>query len=114
MQTDGYSGYNFLDRRQGIVLIGCWGLSRRGFMDVIKAQGKNRKNGAADKALSYIRKMYKFEREAKKNALSFEQIYQMRQEEVKPLLEDFKKWLNKKVIQTPAQGLPGKAVTPTL
>ncbi len=114
VQTDGYSGYNFLDHRQGILHIGCWAHSRRGFMDVVKAQGKNRKSGAADKALSYIKKLYKFEREAKKKNLSFEQIYQMRQEEVKPILDDFKKWLCKKVTQTPAKGLLGKAVTYTL
>jgi transposase len=53
-------------------------------MDVVKAQGKNRKSGAADKALSYIKKLYKLEKEAKKKNLSFEQIYEMRQEEVKP------------------------------
>ena len=110
VQTDGYSGYNFLDRRQGIDHIGCWAHCRRGFMDVIKAQGKNRKSGAADKALSYIKRLYRFEREAKRKGFSFEQIYQMRQEQVKPILDDFKKWLGKKVTQTPPQGLLGKAV----
>ena len=114
VQTDGYSGYNFLDHRQGVLHIGCWAHSRRKFMDVVKAQGKNRKSGAADKALSYIKKLYKLEKEAKKKDLSFEQIYQMRQEEVKPTLDDFKKWLSKKVTQTPAQGLLGKAVSYTL
>ena len=31
VQTDGYSGYDFLDSRQGIVHIGCWAHARRKF-----------------------------------------------------------------------------------
>ena len=56
VQTDGYSGYNFLDYDDKIRHIGCWAHARRKFMDVIKAQGKKRKSGTGDRALSYIRK----------------------------------------------------------
>jgi transposase len=35
----------------------------------------------------------------------------MRQEEAKPILENFKKWLSKKSLQTPPKGLLGKAVS---
>ncbi|MBT8359689.1 MAG: IS66 family transposase [Deltaproteobacteria bacterium] len=114
VQTDGYSGYDFLDRRDGILHIGCWAHARRKFMDVIKAQGKNRKSGSADKALSYIKKLYRLEQEAQRDELPTDQIYRMRQEKALPILEDFKKWLGKKATQTPPQGLLGKAVSYTL
>jgi transposase len=111
VQTDGYSGYNFLDHDTNIRHIGCWAHARRKFMDVIKAQGKNRKGGSADKALSYIKKLYKLEKEARKKGLAPEEIYQMRQDKAKPILDDFKKWLLKKSVQTPPKGLLGKAVS---
>jgi transposase len=114
VQTDGYSGYAFLDHEKGIRHIGCWAHARRKFMDVIKAQGKKRKAGAADKALSYIRKLYRLEQDAHKDELTFEEIFQMRQEKAKPILDKFKKWLVRKSVQTPPKGLLGKAVSYTL
>lgn len=114
VQTDGYSGYNFLDHDENIRHIGCWAHARRKFTDVIKAQGKNRKNGSADKALSYIKKLYRLEQEARKKELAPAEIYQMRQEKAKPILDDFSKWLAKKSVHTPPKGLLGKAVSYTL
>jgi transposase len=114
VQTDGYSGYYFLDHIKEIRHIGCWAHARRKFTDVTKAQGKNRKAGAADMALLYIKKLYSLERKAKNGECSPEQIYRMRQEEARPILDDFEKWLKKKKSQTPPKGLLGKAVAYTL
>ena len=114
VQTDGYSGYDFLDHAEDIRHIGCWAHARRKFMDVIKAQGKNRKSGSADKALSYIKKLYKLEKEARTKEFSSEEIYRMRQDKAKPILDDFNKWLSKKSVQTPPKGLLGRAVSYTL
>lgn len=114
VQSDGYSGYDFLDHETEIRHIGCWAHARRKFNDVVKAQGKNRKHGAADMALSYIRKLYAFEKEASKQKLSSDEIYKMRQKKAKPLLENFYEWLSKKKLQTPPKGLLGKAVSYTL
>ncbi|HHJ19495.1 MAG TPA: IS66 family transposase [Gammaproteobacteria bacterium] len=114
VQTDGYKGYDFLDHSKGVRHIGCWAHARRKFMDVIKAQGKNRKAGAGDRALSYIKKLYRLEKYARKNGLSPEEIYSIRQKEAKPILDDFEKWLARKKLQTPPKGLLGKAITYTL
>ena len=111
VQTDGYSGYDFLDHKNGIQHIGCLAHARRKFMDVIKAQGKNRKTGSADKAMSYFKKLYKIEKEAREKELSPEKILQIRQDQAMPILDDFKKWLSKKQLQTPPKGLLGKAVS---
>jgi len=115
VQTDGYSGYDFLDHERDIRHIGCWAHARRKFMDVIKAQGKKRKKtGSADVALQYIRKLYRIEKEARNKNLSAEEIYRERQERSKPLLEEFRQWLSKRSLQTPPKGLLGKAMSYTL
>ncbi len=114
VQTDGYSGYNFLDHDENIRHLGCWAHARRKFMDVIKAQGKNRKSGSGDKALSYIKKLYKLEKEARTKEFSPAEIYRMRQDQAKPILDDFRKWLSAKSVQTPPKGLLGKAISYTL
>ena len=109
VQTDGYSGYDFLDQKKGIHHLGCLAHARRKFMDVVKAQGKNRKAGSADVALGYIKELYKIEKEG--NDLPFKDMYKLRQEKSKPILEKFHEWLLKKAMQTPPKGLLGKATT---
>ena len=110
VQTDGYSGYDFLDSRQGIVHIGCWAHARRKFQEVNKARGKGHKPGSADVALSYIRKLYRIESIAREQGLSAEEIYAMRQSRAGPILSEFHEWLLKKSAHTPPKGLLGKAV----
>lgn len=39
VQTDGYVGYDFVDRSQKLEHAGCWVHSRRKFLEVIKAKG---------------------------------------------------------------------------
>jgi transposase len=112
VQTDGYSGYDFLDREQEIEHIGCWAHARRKFKDIVKAQGKNRKKtGSADVALSYIGSLYRIEKEAKMNNLKPEEIYQKRQQKSLPILNEFRQWLLKRSTQTPPKGLLGKAIS---
>ncbi len=114
VQTDGYSGYNFLDDMKDVVHIGCWAHARRGFTDVIKSLGKKSKGGSANKALRYIKQLYKLEREAQKRKYSHSAIYRMRQGKAKPILNEFKKWLSKEIQLTPQKGLLGRAIAYTL
>ena len=118
VQTDGYSGYGFLDNFKEILHMGCWAHVRRKFLDVVKAAGKpktGKKNfGNADQALKYIRKLYKIEKDAKNSGLTNENLFKERQEKAKPVLDEFKRWLNAKVEETPPKGLLGKAIAYTL
>ncbi|MFV0439302.1 MAG: transposase, partial [Desulfopila sp.] len=66
--------------------------------------------GSADVAMGYIAKLYALEKEAGRLAYSAEQIVAMRQEKARPILDDFRKWLGQKSLQTPPKGLLGKAV----
>ncbi len=114
VQTDGYVGYDFLDHEEKVRHIGCMAHARRKFMDVIKAQGKDKKNGSAQKALNFIRKLYRIEKEAREEGLSPDELYQVRQKESKPILDQFKNWLDGAVLRTPPKGLLGKAIAYTL
>jgi transposase len=110
VQTDGYSGYGFLDRWDGIHHVACWAHVRRKFVDVTKASSK-KKRGQADKALTFIKKLYKIEKDARTRELTPEELYTERQEKAIPILESFRVWLNQKSIHTPPKGLLGKAIS---
>lgn len=103
VQTDGYAGYGFLDN--SMTHIGCWAHVRRKFFEVTQA---SKTTGSADVALSYIQKLYAIERTI--SSLPYDEIVKTRQEKSVPILNEFKTWLDKKAIQTPASGLLGKAV----
>ncbi len=114
IQTDGYSGYDALGAQKGIMHLGCWAHVRRKFFEVVQARKKNNgqksKTGSGDVALSYIKKLYRIESVAKQEKYSHEQIQKIRQDQAKPILDDFKAWLEKRIVQTPPKGLLGKAI----
>ena len=118
VQTDGYSGYDFIDASTELIHAGCWAHSRRKFMDVLKLQNKAKqtdaKFGHADQAVSYIRQLYAIEREADRDHLSIAQRVSLRQEKAKPIADTFYNWLKGLKSKTPPKGLLGKAVLYTL
>ena len=114
VQTDGFNGYEALGRQPGIILLGCWAHARRKFDKVIKAMGSPRKQSAADQALDYIRQLYGIEKLASQKGLDAERKKQLRQQEAKPILDEFKVWLDEMATKTPPKGLLGKAIGYTL
>ena len=114
VQCDAYSGYDALGRQKGVVLVGCWAHARRKFDEVIKARGGAKRKGSADEALEYIRQLYVVEKKAREAELDPDAIRDLRQLESKPVLDEFKTWLDAKVLVTPPKGLLGKAITYTL
>jgi transposase len=114
VQTDGYAGYDFLDHKKAVRHIGCWAHARRKFTDAARGMGKKRKPGAVDTALKYIKELYAIEKKAKKEKYTPEQIRELRRKEAVPILDAFKKWLEKKKLQTVPKGLLGKAINYTL
>ena len=114
IQTDGYNGYEALGRKNGIELVGCWAHARRKFDKVIKAKANKQKQGAADEAMDFIGRLYKIEKQARKDELNADERRQYRQQEAKPVLDEFIKWLNAKAPATPPKGLLGQAIGYTL
>jgi len=119
VQSDAFSGYECLAEKKGIIQLGCWAHARRYFIDVIKAKKKNRSKrvqpkSLADEALEFIGALYQIEKEAKMKDLDPQEIYQLRQEKAKPVLDEFKIWLTAKQQITPPKGLLGKAINYSL
>jgi len=114
IQTDGYSGYDALGRKNGIELVGCWAHARRKFMKVISAKSGKKKTGIADKASNTIRRLYAIEKQAREKQLAPDAIYRLRQEAAKPILTKFHAWLLIKSDTTPPKGLLGNAIQYTL
>jgi transposase len=91
-QSDGYSGYDAVCQKKGIVHLGCWDHSRRRFVDAQKAQPPSAvKPSKASEALSTIRVLYRIEREIK--ALTAQEKRHQRQLRSVPVLDTFKRWL---------------------
>jgi transposase len=112
LQTDAYEVYERVAAEQpGIILVGCWAHARRRFHDAQKA---SKKAGAATEGLSYIRKLYRIETELRTLELSDESFAEKRRQQVEPVLQAFKAWLDKKAEQVVPSSLVGKAVAYTL
>ncbi|MDP4537592.1 IS66 family transposase [Alkalimonas collagenimarina] len=107
LQVDGYQGYEQTDA----VLAGCWAHARRKFMDAKTIQGKN-KTGKADRALSYIQKLYRVEKRLAGKPV--DELLSARQTESSTIMSEFKEWLEVQAIQVPPTSIIGKAVQYTL
>ena len=111
LQTDGYAGYGEVGSLPGIVHVGCWAHVRRKFDEAAKA---SKKSGSAHEALARIGKIYRVERDLRAPELSPEAFVQNRKDQVLPILQDFRQWLETKALQVPPSVLLGKAVNYTL
>ena len=111
LQTDGYEGYGEVGSLPGIVHVGCWAHVRRKFDEAAKS---SKKSGSAQEALARIGKIYRVERDLRAQTLSVEAFVQNRKDQVLPILQDFKEWLETKALQVPPSALLGKAVNYTL
>ena len=116
LQTDGYEGYTALGQEPGIEHVGCWAHARRKFDEALRGQGKSRKKRAkpaakeskARQGLSQIQRLYGLER--KLVDATPEQRCEARQEQMAPLLEKLRAWLDASLPSVPPQSLTGKAL----
>lgn len=120
VQSDGYKVYDFLNNKDTvpeewskITHIGCWAHARRKFFDVRKGK-KYKKPGLADKILGYIAEIYKFEKQAREDDLSPEEITDLRQKKTKPVVNKIKTVLDDNVGLVPSGSTLGKAFQYTL
>ena len=108
--VDGYKGYN---KVKNIILSACWAHARRAFVDALKALPKNiSKDNIAltisNKGLEYCDKLFEIERLLKE--FTPELRYEERLKRSKPLLEEFKVWLDYYYIRTLPKSPAGKAI----
>jgi transposase len=107
VQVDGYPGYDQLGEQPGIILLGCLAHVRRKFFDLKKAC-KN--SPSATQALGFISRLYAVEHKADAEKLSAADRKKLREKLSGPILESFKKWLDKQQAAAPPKSLLGKAV----
>ncbi|GAD89183.1 putative transposase [Vibrio halioticoli NBRC 102217] len=103
--SDGYSAY---DKLEDVTQAACMAHVRRKFTEAQKAS-PSKKAGKAEKALNFIGKLYGIEKNAKE--LDAQSRYQLRQQEAKPILDEFKQWLDAQNVLP--KGLLGKAISYT-
>jgi transposase len=107
VQTDGYGGYDAVCRREGLVHVGCWAHTRRGFTDAKKKSSKN--SESANEILALIGRLYAAERE--RDRFNDEQEFALwRREQVEPVLSKIRMWLDSKSQQVPPSLALGQAV----
>ena len=107
LQVDGYAGYE----QTKATLAGCFAHARRKFIEVQRAQVKG-KTGKANWAISHIRKLYRIESEIKDKDPAEKQAQRL--VKAKPLLDQFKSWLDKSALQVPPKSAVGKAIAYSL
>lgn len=113
--TDGLQQYHLVaEKLADVTNANCWAHARRGFADAVKIADKKDpkavKNSVAYQALEKIGEFYNADTELKE--LSSEERLQKRQEKIKPLVEDFLKWVKKQVAEcsVPPKSKTGEAL----
>lgn len=92
LHCDGHSAYDgYAKVNPAVILLGCWMHARRKFYDVAKSI---KTEGLAHKAVKKIAKLYRVEDEIKQTCKSPQAVYDYRQQHAKPLLNEFKQWLD--------------------
>jgi transposase len=107
VQTDGYGGYDFLDKKEGVVHVGCWVHARRKFMEANQAGG-NKKDSKAAKVLRWIWKLYENERESVD--LAPEERLAIREKKSQPIIEEIEEWLTAEAAHIVPKSLLGIAI----
>ena len=112
LQSDGFSGYEAVGKREGVVHVGCLAHARRKFDEALKAQPAGNRGGLALEGLTLIQRIYRIEkaaREAKPHALS--NASSCATSEARPVWDELRRWLDAKRGHAPPQMLIGKAMT---
>jgi Transposase and inactivated derivatives len=106
IQSDGYGAYGIYEKKQDVLLLGCWAHARRKFEQALKDDPPR-----AEYALQQIGKLYQLERQMTEENLSKEQIGKLRKKEAYPILKDFEKWMDMNYPHVLPKSLIGKAIS---
>lgn len=92
LHCDGYGAYDAFAHDHPVELVACWMHCRRKFYEVAKAI---KAPGLAHKAVKWIAKLYKVEKDIKALQLSPDAIRDYRLEHAKPVLDKFRQFIDK-------------------
>jgi len=102
--ADASSTFDRLFVSGDILEAGCWAHARRKFEDAVDHAP------AAHEALTFIGRFYEFERDARQRNLESSEWLLWRQSHVRPILEDFRVWLDEHAQNALPKSTFGKAV----
>lgn len=88
LQSDGYSAYDSIGARKGIIHLNCWAHARREF-----TKSLDNDKSRAETALTFIQKLYKIEAKAREKNLSPQERKKLRLDESLDIMNEFGKWL---------------------
>lgn len=107
--TDGLSDYHTLDgERADLTFAGCWVHARRKFTDALKVSKAGPNQTIAGEAVEKIDEIFRQERELKD--LSPEERLQKRQQNIRPLVDDFFTWVKGIQNQVLSSSKTGEAI----
>lgn len=89
IQVDAYTGYNLVAERPDIVRAGCWAYVCRKFFEALRSSPVE-----STRAMAIIRAMYRLEAAGRIARLEGPARVAMRQAEVRPLLDELRRWLD--------------------
>ncbi|MBA3536079.1 MAG: IS66 family transposase [Tatlockia sp.] len=107
LQTDGYSGYDWVDNHSDIIHLGCMAHARRPFAELVKLA---KTTGKSHQAIAFMQKLYAIETIAREGKYTPEQRYQLRLEKAKPILDAMKIWLDQSLKTAVPQSKLGNAL----
>lgn len=103
LQVDGYGVYDKIGARKGIDLVGCHVHVRRKFYEAKEYDQKR-----AEHALEVYRQLYDIEEHCRK--MSSEQRKEYRNEYSRPILEEFRKWMDDEAVRVLPKSPMGNAI----
>jgi len=107
LQSDAWSGYNWIENEENIIHVGCHAHARRPFAELVKT---HKTPGLAHEAMRFYRRLYGIEKIAREGNYTPEARYALRQEKSLPILNAFKEWLDHHLTKTSEQAGIGKAI----
>lgn len=115
LQTDGYSGYNIIKNAKRLY---CLAHVRRKYYEIIAdLDEETLKKSRAIIGFNYCEKIYALEKEVRKHFFDKEDYYEIRQKirqkNLKPLLEEFQKYIDEEIPNALPKSALGKALNYT-
>jgi len=104
LQVDGYQGYSSTSAS----LVGCWAHARRKFKEAEVVLSVKQEDSKIAWAIKHIQKLYRIEKKIQQLSPVDKQAY--REEHAKPLLDEYKGWLDQTIVQVLPKSALGKAI----
>ena len=105
LQADAFGGYDGIYAGGKVIEIACWAHARRKFIDAQETD-----TARATAAVAFISQLYAVETEAAERGLDADERRALRQEKARPVVEDFRRWLDAQALVALPKSPLGRAI----